>query len=69
MAPDITVGDEHPMCDTYVRGPHNPVKAHSMVATCAVDECTFNDDQMCHASGITVSGHQDHADCVTYRMS
>jgi hypothetical protein len=67
MAPDITVGDEHPKCDTYRRGPHNPVKAHAMVSSCKVMDCAFNESEMCEASGITVSGHQGHADCVTYR--
>lgn len=43
MAPDITVGDEHPQCDTYTKGPDSPVKDHPLVGQCKVNACTFNE--------------------------
>lgn len=67
MAPDITVGDEHPSCDTYTPGPPHAVNDHPLVGRCHVTRCTFNDEHSCMANGITVSGHDQHADCYTFR--
>jgi hypothetical protein len=34
MAPDITVGDVHPMCDTFTTASVEPGSDHPVVATC-----------------------------------
>jgi hypothetical protein len=36
MAPDITVGDDHPKCDTYATGPVQKAKDHPLVGHCYV---------------------------------
>lgn len=67
MAPNITVGDEHPRCDTYTTGQASGMSEHPLVAKCMVFDCAFNQSNDCRANGITVGGHERHADCSTYR--
>lgn len=43
MAPDITVGDDHPQCDTYTHAAVSPVEEQPYVAHCDVVHCSFND--------------------------
>lgn len=67
-APAVEIGDEHPRCDTFTTGTVIPVDAMSAVSDCKVADCHFNQAMSCEASGITLSRHQDHADCMTYRQ-
>lgn len=66
-APDIQVGDDHPMCDTFTTSAVQKTREESAVARCMVTDCNFNQGQDCHARGITVGTHSGHADCVTFR--
>ncbi|GAA3705256.1 hypothetical protein GCM10022377_18740 [Zhihengliuella alba] len=36
------------------------------VADCTVTNCSFNDHSNCHAAGITIGGHTEHAECATF---
>ncbi|MBI5230666.1 MAG: DUF1540 domain-containing protein [Coriobacteriales bacterium] len=65
----ITVGDDHPRCDTYTTKSVSLDDAMPCVSKCMVTHCYFNREMDCHASGITVGGHVDHADCMTSRQS
>lgn len=68
-APQIEVGDDHPMCDTYTRGQAgNLSSSMAMVGVCHVADCSFNQSEQCNAAGITVAFHQQHADCFTSRF-
>lgn len=67
-APQIEVGDEHPMCDTYTHERTSMGSNTAMVGACHVMDCTFNQSEQCHAAGITVAFHQQHADCFTSRF-
>jgi hypothetical protein len=67
-APKITVGEDHPRCDTYTRRPDLPLcDTASVVGWCGVSDCGFNTDKHCGARGITVDHHGTHADCGTFR--
>jgi hypothetical protein len=67
-AQQITVGDDHPTCDTYSPGPQKQTSDHEgYVMNCKVGQCHFNQSDECHARGITVDFHAHHADCVTFR--
>jgi hypothetical protein len=69
-APNITVGDMHPQCDTFTTsGASQTSQEESHVGNCKVQDCTFNESMNCKAPGITVAHHADHADCETYRKS
>jgi hypothetical protein len=64
----ITVGSDHPSCDTFVKMPR---KAGAMdmtggVGACRVDTCKYNDALECTAPGIHVRLHAGHADCATF---
>lgn len=68
-APQISVGGNHPQCDTFtmssdVRPMHQDM---SKVGMCEVVQCSFNADRECDAPGITVAPHSEHADCSSYR--
>jgi hypothetical protein len=66
-APAINVGGDHPSCDTFVaRATHIARQGPSMVGACHVSTCRHNQDMMCSASGISVTGHEGHADCATF---
>jgi len=70
MAPSITVGDHHPMCDMFTTsGTTSGGQQESHVGECKVDHCTFNASMKCGAPGITVNHHGGHADCETYRKA
>ena len=62
MAPDITVGDAHPGCDTYTTRPAGPSKDHPVVGDCYVASCVFNGSESWRANGITVGGHDRGAE-------
>lgn len=66
-APDITVGDQHPMCDTYTHSDVSETTHEASVSRCGVTQCYFNDSQMCDAQGITLMHHATHVDCSTFR--
>ena len=66
-APTITVGSDHPRCDTFTTGEVRPLDDMAAVGQCNVAECHFNHDMVCDASGITLNPHSGHADCLTYR--
>lgn len=67
-APNITVGDEHPMCDMFTTANVDHLEHEPRVNKCMVDECHFNKSAACHAAGITLTSHAEHADCMTYRV-
>ncbi len=64
----ITVGGEHPYCDTYMRSPSQKggVTPTGEVGACKVENCKFNRMLECTADGINVGFHQEHADCMTF---
>lgn len=66
-APEVMVGDEHPMCDSFTTDAATPVKRSPYVQQCMVGDCHFNKQRTCTAAGITLMQHADHADCATYR--
>lgn len=67
-APNITVGDAHPMCDTFTTTQVQPADVEMPdVETCNATDCKFNQSKDCMAPGITVAYHSEHADCLTYR--
>lgn len=41
-----------------------PEEGH--VSMCTVDECIYNREMECHAPGVQVATHADHADCETF---
>lgn len=67
-APDIQVGGDHPLCDTFTTGEVQPTDTMASVGGCDVTQCHFNDSMDCMAAGITVSNHAGHADCLTFRQ-
>lgn len=68
-APQIDVGGNHAMCDTFTMdaGIRPMSQDMSAVGKCDVTQCTFNEDRGCDAPGITVNHHAEHADCGSYR--
>jgi hypothetical protein len=66
-APQISVGEGHPSCDTFTHLSVQTAAQESIVAACGIAECDFNDDRHCAARGVTVSNHATHADCITFR--
>jgi len=67
-APDITVGDTHPMCDTFTTSTGARLaQSDAHVGGCMVSQCTFNNSMSCGAPGITLDYHGGHADGETYR--
>jgi hypothetical protein len=66
-APEIKVGGTHPTCDTFTHLNVPPAVQESVVASCSIDICDFNDHAHCAARGVTVSNHTAHADCITFR--
>ena len=67
-APEIMVGDAHPACDTFTMNDVDLQKRSPRVQKCFVQECHFNKQTTCGASGITLTEHSDHADCATFRV-
>lgn len=66
-APAIKIGADHPTCDTFTTGEVAIVEMGSCVQDCKVSDCHFNHEMACSASGVTLSTHSGHADCITYR--
>jgi hypothetical protein len=66
----ITVGQgAHPLCDTFYKTTHKGgvMDSTGRVGACKEEGCRFNKDLECTASeGITVSLHEEHADCITF---
>lgn len=66
----ITIGDEEPCCDTFYqagrKGGVNEVIGG--VGACKVDDCKFNNQFECRASGIQVVMNVDHPDCGTFQQ-
>lgn len=67
-AANVEIGAEHPMCDMYTTAPVEISKLEPSVDKCMVSDCHFNTQMSCGATGITLTPHADHADCVTFRM-
>lgn len=65
----ITVGGEHPYCDTYMKSSQmkGGVPETGEVGACKVFNCEYNQNLECKASGIDVSMHEGHADCFTFK--
>lgn len=66
-APAVEFGDLHAKCDMFTTAPVTIAEMPATVQDCLVSDCHFNNELLCHASGVTVATHTDHADCVTYR--
>lgn len=62
----VEVGSSHAMCDTFTMTGAAEMSAMPEVASCSISDCQFNKDVMCVAPGITVSHHEEHADCATF---
>jgi hypothetical protein len=64
----ITVGSDHPACDTFLKAPQKggAMDTTGGVGACKVDTCTYNSALECTASGIHVRVHGGHADCATF---
>lgn len=64
----ITVGGEHPYCDTYMKGSRmkGGVAETGEVGACKVFNCEYNSNLECRANSINVSMHEGHADCATF---
>jgi hypothetical protein len=65
-APAVSVGSDHPMCDTFTKSGSPQAEAQPMIAACQTSECKFNQELACQASGINVARHEQHADCQTF---
>jgi len=65
---NISVGQYHPLCDTYERGITGSKieSSQGAVGKCDVTLCRYNHELECNAPGITVNWHDNHADCKTY---
>lgn len=69
-APSITVGGDHPNCDTFSMDDSESKSKQpeiSEVQDCMVEPCKYNNEMECNAPGITVGHHASHADCNTYQ--
>lgn len=64
----ITVGGNHPMCDTYLHASARggDIESIGSVGACKVDSCKFNKSLECSAGQISVGLHGNHADCKTF---
>ena len=64
----ITVGSNHPMCDTFIQmsDQHGIPAGNALVGACHQNDCKFNDVLSCQAASINVDYHDHHADCYTY---
>lgn len=69
LAPSITIGGDHAMCDMYTRQPVSKAESDAAVANCDIAQCAFNRLRACEASGVTVGMHSQHADCATFRQA
>jgi hypothetical protein len=67
--PAITVGREHPACDTFFQSSQKGGLKNMIgsVGACKESDCFFNKSLECSASGIDVGLHENHADCITFR--
>lgn len=65
----ITVGDDRPRCDTYMRSSSKGGDGKSIagVGACKVSHCVFNRQLECRATDIHVGPGQDEADCLTFK--
>jgi hypothetical protein len=43
-----------------------PIMEMSNVSQCKVTDCSYNDNQECHAYAITVGGDEEHPQCDTF---
>lgn len=66
----ITVGSDHPACDTFIdhSGEHGTPSPTGHVGACHEGDCKFNQEFSCHAGSINVDHHDNHADCVTFEQ-
>lgn len=64
----ITVGGNHPACDTYLRvtGKGGSSEAVGSIGACKERDCRYNELLECTAPSIDVGQHRDHADCMTF---
>ena len=64
----ITVGADHPMCDTFIKMQdwHGQPADMGHVGACHEFDCKFNETLSCSAPSINVDYHEKHADCVTF---
>ncbi|OPY66348.1 MAG: hypothetical protein A4E57_02842 [Syntrophorhabdaceae bacterium PtaU1.Bin034] len=64
----ITVGGDHPVCDTFCgeKAKGGVADATGSVGACKESDCKFNESLECSAPSITVAHHYGHADCATF---
>jgi hypothetical protein len=64
----ITVGANHPYCDTYNKSAgKGGINELGEVGACRVENCTFNKNLECSANSINVGLHDGHPDCFTFK--
>jgi Domain of Unknown Function (DUF1540) len=64
----ITVGSDHPQCDTFIKLSHKGGAGDVLgaVGACRVEACKYNQALECAAPGIHIHQHANHADCATF---
>jgi hypothetical protein len=67
----IEVGDDHQKCDTYAASSQKIKESASTgaVGTCKVSRCAYNKGSRCMAGAITVSRHDNNADCEMFNTA
>jgi hypothetical protein len=64
----ITVGGDHPACDTFygATAKGGVENMQGAVGACKVNDCKYNESLECSAPNITLARHCEHADCMTF---
>jgi hypothetical protein len=67
--PTASCATAHPACDTFVPlAKKGGISASTAgVGACKEDCCKYNEKLACHAPGISVGLHSNHADCMTFQ--
>ncbi len=43
------------------------MRDEGFVSICSAGQCLYNENDQCHADGVEVALHADHADCRTFQ--
>ena len=63
----ITVGDNDPVCDTYMQSAQKGgADTTGCVGACKITRCEFNESLECTAGSIQVGRHSNSPECLTY---
>ncbi|MGL5964453.1 MAG: DUF1540 domain-containing protein [Fusobacteriaceae bacterium] len=64
----INVGDDTPICDTYMVGAEKAGMANmGGIGSCKVKACYYNNSLECSAKEIHMHQKRGHVDCTTFR--